>query len=151
MTTSLPESPREHLSSPVTRSVLRIQARMLAAAREYLTAEGFTEMLPPIIGPVTDPGARGAKQVDVDYYGHRYKLMASAILYKQASLIAYDKVFFTAPNVRLEPLETSSTHRHLAEFHQIDVEFAGASRDDAIALAERVVRQAVRQALATEG
>src|SRR4051812_13430188 len=120
---SLSPAPREHLTSPVTRSVLVIQNKILAATREFLTGRGFIELLPPIIGPVTDPGARGAKQVDVDYYGHRYKLMTSAILYKQASLIAYDKVFFIAPNVRLEPLETSSTHRHLAEFHQIDVEF----------------------------
>lgn len=144
MTTPLPTNPREHLSSPVTRSVLRIQARMLTAAREYLTGEGFTEMLPPIIGPVTDPGARGAKQVDVDYYGHRYKLMTSAILYKQASLTAFDRIFCIAPNVRLEPLETANTDRHLAEFHQIDVEAAGASRDDILGVAEGLVAHVVR-------
>ena len=98
------------------------------------------ELLPPIIGPVTDPGCAGAKQVDVDFYGHRYKLMTSAILYKQASLLAFDKIFFIAPNVRLEPLETASTGRHLVEFHQIDVEVADASRDDAMALVEDLVR-----------
>jgi asparaginyl-tRNA synthetase len=99
-----PADPREHLSSPVTRSVLTIQHRMLTAARDFLCGQGFIELLPPIIGPVTDPGARGAKQVDVDYYGHRYKLMTSAILYKQASLTAFDKIFCIAPNVRLEPI-----------------------------------------------
>jgi asparaginyl-tRNA synthetase len=143
-------TPREHLTSPRTQAVLKIQQALVAGARELLFAEGAAEMFQPLIGPVTDPGARGAKQVDVDYYGNKYKLMASAILYKQASLVAFDKVFFIAPNVRLEPLETCVTHRHLAEFHQIDVEFADASRDDAIALAERVVRQAVRTALATQ-
>ena len=40
---------------PVTRAVLRVQHRMLAAAREYLSGSGFVELLPPIIGPVTDP------------------------------------------------------------------------------------------------
>jgi len=143
--TPLPGSPREHLSSPVTRAVLRLQHTVLDAAREHLGGAGFTELLPPIIGPVTDPGARGAKQVDVDYYGHRYKLMTSAILYKQASLTAFDRIFCIAPNVRLEPLETSSTSRHLAEFHQIDVEIAGASRDDAMAVAEGVVAHIVRR------
>jgi len=143
-TTPLPANPREHLSSPVTRAVLRIQARMLAGAREYLSGNGFTELLPPIIGPVTDPGARGAKQVDIDYYGHRYKLMTSAILYKQASLTAFDRIFCIAPNVRLEPLETANTDRHLAEFHQIDVEAAGASRDDILAVAEGLVAHVVQ-------
>lgn len=143
--TPLPANPREHLSSPTTRAVLRVQHTMLDAAREHLRDRGFTEMLPPIIGPVTDPGARGAKQVDVDYYGHRYKLMTSAILYKQASLTAFDRIFCIAPNVRLEPLETSSTSRHLAEFHQIDVEVAGASREDAMTVAEELVAHVVRR------
>jgi asparaginyl-tRNA synthetase len=144
-------SAREHLSSPRTQAVLTIQQALVAGARELLAQEGAVELFQPLIGPVTDPGARGAKQVDVDYYGHKYKLMASAILYKQASLVAFDKVFFIAPNVRLEPLETSSTHRHLVEFHQIDVELAGASRADAIALVERLVRHAVRTVLETQG
>lgn len=145
---TLPASPREHLSSTTTRSVLKIQHRMLAAAREFLCGQGCTELLLPIIGPVTDPGARGAKQVDVDYYGHRYKLMTSAILYKQASLTAFDKIFCIAPNVRLEPLETSSTSRHLAEFHQIDVEMAGASREEIMRVAEGLVAHVVRWVVA---
>jgi asparaginyl-tRNA synthetase len=139
----LPGSPRDHLASPVTRSVLRIQHRMLTATREFLTGEGCTEIMLPIIGPVTDPGARGAKQVDVDYYGHRYKLMTSAILYKQASLTAFDRIFCIAPNVRLEPLETASTDRHLAEFHQIDVEMAGATREDIMRVVEGLVGHVV--------
>ncbi|MFF4230641.1 asparagine synthetase A [Streptomyces sp. NPDC001820] len=139
-TTTVPPPPLEHLRSPATRAVLRIQQCILTATRELLSREGFMEMLPPVIGPVTDPGARGAKQVDVDYYGHRYKLMTSGILYKQASLLAFDKIFNIAPNVRLEPLETATTHRHLAEFHQIDVEVACATREDVTALAERLIR-----------
>jgi asparaginyl-tRNA synthetase len=143
-------SPREHLTSPRTQAVMRIQQALVAGARELMAGEHAVELFQPLIGPVTDPGARGAKQVDVDYYGHKYKLMASAILYKQASLVAFDKVFFIAPNVRLEPLETSATHRHLTEFHQIDVELAGASREDAIALVERLVRHMVRKVLETQ-
>ncbi|ADJ46517.1 asparaginyl-tRNA synthetase [Amycolatopsis mediterranei S699] len=143
-----PRSPREHLSSPVTRSVLRIQHRMLTAVREFLSARGFTELLLPIIGPVTDPGARGAKQVDIDFYGHRYKLMTSAILYKQAALTTFDKIFCIAPNVRLEPVETASTDRHLVEFHQIDVEVADASRDQITRLVEELVRTVIRDVTA---
>ncbi|HEV2636507.1 MAG TPA: asparagine synthetase A [Actinocrinis sp.] len=139
----LPPAPREHLASPVTQAALRIQNALLAGAREYLAGEGFVELLPPVIGPVTDPGARGAKQVDVDYYGHRYKMMTSSILYKQASLTAFDKIFYVAPNVRLEPPETATTGRHLAEFHQLDVEIAGGRRADAMKVAEQVLVHAV--------
>jgi len=141
----LPGSPAEHLSSPRTRDVLVVQNHLLAAARHYLTSQGFTEVRLPVIGPVTDPGARGAKQIDIDYYGHRYKLMTSAILYKQAALTAFDKIFCIAPNVRLEPLETTSTSRHLAEFHQIDVEMAGASRQVIMGVVEGLVRYVIGQ------
>jgi asparaginyl-tRNA synthetase len=133
----------QHLRDPGTRNVLRIQHETLGAVREYLSGEGFLEMLPPVIGPVTDPGIRGSKQVDVDYYGHRYRLMTSAILYKQASLLAADRIFCIAPNVRLEPPETAGTGRHLVEFHQIDVELAHADRDQAMAVAEGLLRSVV--------
>jgi asparaginyl-tRNA synthetase len=147
----MPPSTREHLASPVTRAALRIQNTLLAAAREYLADEGFVEMLPPVIGPVTDPGARGAKQVDVDYYGHRYKLMTSSILYKQAALTTFDKIFYVAPNVRLEPPETAGTGRHLAEFHQLDVEIAGGERADAMRTAEALVAFAVARVVRDRG
>jgi asparaginyl-tRNA synthetase len=147
-TDTVPPEPREHLSSSVTSAVLTIQHRILNATREFLCSRGFTELLLPIVGPVTDPGARGAKQVDIDYYGHRYKLMTSAILYKQASLTTFDKIFCIAPNVRLEPLDTTVTSRHLAEFHQIDVEMAGASRDQIMQLAEDLVGSVVDRVLA---
>src|SRR5215469_11077051 len=100
-----------------------------------------------MIGPVTDPGVRGAKQIDVDFYGHRYKLMTSVILYKQASLLTFDKIFYLAPNVRLEPLETASTGRHLVEFHQLDVEAAGASREEILDVAQGLVRHIVRHVI----
>ncbi|SDG84299.1 asparaginyl-tRNA synthetase [Lentzea fradiae] len=138
----------EHLGSDTTRAAMRIQQEVLGAARDFLRGEGFVELLPPVIGPVTDPGARGSKQLDVDYYGHRYKVMTSGILYKQASLLAFDKIFYIAPNVRAEPVETCNTRRHLAEFHQIDVEIAHGTRADAMGVAERLLTHVVRHALA---
>lgn len=144
-----PSAPREHLTSPRTRAALRLQNAILAGARELLSAEGFTELLSPVLGPVTDPGARGAKPVDVDYYGHRYKLMTSSILYKQAMLTAFDRIFYVAPNVRLEPPETADTGRHLVEFHQLDVEIAGATRAEAMDLAERLLVKAIGYAVRT--
>lgn len=140
----LPGPLRDHLLSTTTRTALLVQQAILNAARGFLTGHGLVELQAPIIGPVTDPGVRGAKQVDVDYYGHRFKLMSSAILYKQASLIAFDRIFCVAPNVRLEPPETASTGRHLVEFHQIDVELAEASNEEAMDLLQALVVHVVR-------
>lgn len=120
--------------------VFRVQAGIGRAVRELLDGMGFVEVVPPILGPVTDPGIRGAKQASVDYYGREYKLMSSAILYKQMMAAGLGKIYMFAPCIRLEPLETATTRRHLTEFFQIDLEEAGADHHRAMDVAEALVR-----------
>jgi asparaginyl-tRNA synthetase len=124
---------------PRMKIVLKIQSTICNALRRSLAEQGFLEVLAPIIGPCTDPGIRGAKQATVDYYGRTYKVMSSAILYKQMVAASLGKIYFFSPNIRLEPLETVKTRRHLCEFFQVDVEEAGASYLDAMSTAERVL------------
>jgi len=119
--------------------VLRIQATACRGAREWLNNHGFLEILPPIIGPVTDPGIRGAKQASINYYGREYKVMSSAILYKQMLIAGIPKMYFFSPNVRLEPIESAQTGRHLVEFVQLDVEEAGVSYEGAMETAESLL------------
>lgn len=125
------------------KHVYRVQAGILSAIRDFLDREGFTEVVPPIIGPVTDPGIRGAKQASVDYYGHEYKLMSSAILYKQMTAAGLDKIYMVAPCVRLEPPETADTGRHLTEFFQIDLEIKDGDYDEAMRVGEELVSYVV--------
>lgn len=135
----------EHLTSRTTRNAMLVQQDVLTATRSYLRGQGFVELLPPLTGPVTDPGCRGAKQIDIDFYGHDHKLMTSAILYKQVSLNAFPRLFYVAPNVRAEHPETAGTGRHLFEFHQIDVEIAEAGRDEAMDVAAELLVHIVRR------
>lgn len=128
------------IRSPRMRSILVVQDEALSALRDFLRKEGFIEILAPIIGPVTDPGIRGAKQVSIDYYGHQFKVMSSMILYKQMAVCSLGKVFALSPNVRLEPPESLKTRRHLAEFRQLDLEVAKASYHDVMSIAEEMVR-----------
>jgi len=127
------------IKEPKTACILRIQDEVVSSIREFLKEEGFTEILAPIIGPVTDPGIRGAKQVSINYYGNKFKLMSSMILYKQMVINAIPKIFALSPNIRIEPLETIKTKRHLAEFRQIDVEEAYATYGDMMKLGERLL------------
>ncbi|RLE62513.1 MAG: asparagine ligase [Thermoprotei archaeon] len=129
------------------KRVLKIQATICKAAREYLDSLGFIELLPPIIGPVTDPGIRGAKQVAFDFYGHKYKIMSSAILYKQMMVTALGKIYFFSPNVRLEPLNSVETRRHLVEFVQIDIEKAYANYFEAMELAEGLITFIIKKVI----
>jgi asparaginyl-tRNA synthetase len=125
------------------RLAFRVQAAALAAMREFLDGRGFVEVLPPIIGPVTDPGIRGARQASIDFYGREYKVMSSAILYKQYMAASLEKVYFVSPNIRLEPPESAYTGRHLVEFVQVDVEIKGADYYDVMRLAEELVTHTI--------
>ena len=128
------------IRSPRMRSILIIQDEVLSALRGFLKKEGFIEILAPIIGPVTDPGIRGAKQVTIDYYGHQFKVMSSMILYKQMAVCSIEKIFALSPNIRLEPPESLKTGRHLSEFRQLDLEVARATYYEVMGLAERMLR-----------
>jgi len=129
---------------PNMKIVLRVQDQILTSLREFLRKKGFMEILAPIIGPATDPGIRGAKQISIRYYGASFKLMSSMILYKQMMISAFEKVFALSPNIRLELPESAKTGRHLAEFRQIDLEMVHASYDDAMNLAEELLVSVVR-------
>ncbi|MEM3769633.1 MAG: asparagine synthetase A [Candidatus Bathyarchaeia archaeon] len=119
--------------------VFKVQDEIISSIRAFLKNEGFIEILAPIIGPVTDPGIRGAKQATIDYYGVPFKVMSSMILYKQMIITALPKVFALSPNIRLEPLETVRTRRHLTEFRQIDLEVAYATCKEVMDLGERML------------
>jgi asparaginyl-tRNA synthetase len=136
------------IREPKAVCILKIQDGIIAAIREYLRSKGFIEVLPPIIGPVTDPGIRGAKQVSIDYYGAEFKLMSSMILYKQMAVASLEKVFSISPNIRIEPLETIKTRRHLTEFRQVDIEAAYATYEEMMKLGEGLlcyVIEAIRE------
>ena len=127
------------IREPKAVCVLKIQDGIIAGIRDYLREKGFIEILAPIIGPVTDPGIRGAKQVSIDYYGTEFKLMSSMILYKQMAVSSLGKIFSISPNIRIEALETIKTRRHLTEFRQVDIEAAYATYEEMMKLGEEMV------------
>jgi len=131
------------IKHPNMKMVLKVQDQILTSLREFLRQRGFIEILAPIIGPATDPGIRGAKQVSIQYYGASFKLMSSMILYKQMIISSIEKVFALSPNIRLELPESMKTGRHLVEFRQIDLEMVHASYNDAMNLAEELLMSVV--------
>ena len=125
--------------------MMLIQDEILSALRDHLRSVGFIEILAPIIGPATDPGIRGASQVSFDYYGNQFKIMSSMILYKQMAVNSFERVFALSPNIRLEPIETLETGRHLSEFRQLDLEVARSSYFDVMAIGEEMVSSTIKR------
>lgn len=126
------------ISNERSRRILHVNSEVRRGLRDFFMGEGFYELSPVILGPVTDPLNHAVSDASINYYGHKYGLTQSMIFHKQIALLSYDKLFIFSPNVRLEPVERQGTGRHLAEFSQMDVEVKDYSKDDAIALAERM-------------
>ncbi len=129
-----------YLRHPAIRDTIELQYHILRYARDYLHRRGFIELLPPMASVVSDPGLRGARKLKTVFYGVEYELTSSVIMYKQASAAVYERIYFVARNIREEPPENISTGRHLAEFTQLDLEWAFASLDDVIELAEDLLK-----------
>ncbi|MET1159891.1 MAG: asparagine synthetase A [Thermoprotei archaeon] len=129
------------IKHPRYRYTVILQSVLLRELREALYRRGFIELLPPMISPTSDPGLRGAKRLKTKYYGVEYELTSSVIMYKQLSVAVFEKVFFTARNIREEPVKNAETGRHLAEFTQIDIEWGLASTSKVMSLAEEILRE----------
>lgn len=129
----------DYLKSDEAQAVFRLSQAVTDSLREYLRSRGFVEFLPPIVSSVTDPGLRGAERVQVSLYETRAYVMSSMVFHKQILATAFGRIYSFAPNVRLEPEHNASSGRHLVEFCQLDVEEAGATIEDSMALAEDMI------------
>jgi asparaginyl-tRNA synthetase len=132
------------IRTPRARAILQIQHRLSQAIRKFLDSEGFTEILAPIIGPVTDPGIRGAEAVPVTFYGQSYVLMTSMILYKQMAVTSFPRVYSFSPNIRLESEKSYCTGRHLAEFYQVDLEVAYGTCADLMTFGDQLLFEVIK-------
>ena len=116
------------------RAVFKIQHVALAAIREFLSEQGFTEVhTPRIIASATEGGAA---LFHVDYFEHKAFLAQSPQLYKEQLVVAFDRVFEIGSFFRAEE---SHTRRHLSEFVSIDIEQGFATADDVMRVLEETV------------
>lgn len=99
------------------RAALKVQAELVAAFRDHLRSEGFTEISTPKI--VSAGAEGGANLFPIDYFGRAAYLAQSPQLYKQIMVGVFERVFEVAPVYRAEEHATS---RHLNEYLSLDVE-----------------------------
>lgn len=99
------------------RAKFKVQEAVCRAFREYLTAQGFTEVHTPKIGAMSAEG--GANIFKLEYFGKRAVLQQSPQFYKQTMVGVFDRVFETAPVFRAEKHNTT---RHLNEYTSLDLE-----------------------------
>lgn len=105
------------LRHPPRRAAFRLMDASVAAFREHLRAQRFTEVFTPkIVGTATESGANCFR---LDYFGRIAYLAQSPQLYKQMLVGVFERVFEVAPVFRAEPHDTP---RHLNEYVSLDAE-----------------------------
>lgn len=129
----------ERVESETVRCALKVQSEVLQATGQFLRQQGFIEILPVIMSPVTDPLRHATGKAEVEYYEHRYQFTRSMIFHKQMAVLAHDRIFAFSPNIRLEPIELADSGRHLVEFTQLDLEVRGGTRSELMDLGEDLI------------
>lgn len=99
------------------RAIFKLQEGLGRGFRDFLIAEGFTEIRTP---KIVSAGAEGGSNIfKLDYFGRKAFLAQSPQFYKQTMVGVFERVFEVAPVFRAEK---HSTARHLNEYTSMDFE-----------------------------
>ena len=105
------------LRSGAMRARFRIQAAVVRGFREFLDANGFTDIrTPKIVGGNAEGGTNVFR---LDYFGKKGFLAQSQQFYKQTMVGVFERVYEIGPVFRAEK---HSTNRHLNEYISLDFE-----------------------------
>ncbi|MDP9287277.1 MAG: aspartate--tRNA(Asn) ligase [Thermoproteota archaeon] len=123
------------LRNPKTSSIFLLRSVVLDNIRTTLRSKAFIEVnTPKIIGSASEGGAN---LFGFEYFKKQAYLAQSPQIYKEELILALDRVFEIADYFRAE---NSHTVRHLTEFLSVDIEAAFINYEDAMDLAEEVIR-----------
>lgn len=128
-----------HMRTDEARAIFKIQSQILKSFREFLTADGYLEIQPPVI--ISSASEGGAELFALPYFEKQAYLAQSPQLYKQMCAIAFEKVFTVLPIFRAEKFDQPT---HLNEIRQMDIEQAFATDDDVIKVLERCFVQILK-------
>jgi asparaginyl-tRNA synthetase len=135
----------ERLSRESMVHAMRIHTTVRKVLGDFFREEGFLEVPPVILSPLTDPLNHPVFDPVVTYYGKKYSLTKSMIFHKHLLVKYLGSIFTFSPNVRMETEDKKSSGRHLWEFTQIDVEKRDATRGDMMRLVEKLLPHLFRE------
>ncbi|MCZ6925493.1 MAG: asparagine synthetase A [Rickettsia endosymbiont of Ixodes persulcatus] len=122
----------KHIKNPEIIAVHTIQNVLLRELQNYAFNNGFKQLMPLLMSPITDPLNHEVYPAEIRYENTPLKLTASMIFHKQLALIpnAMEKILIMAPNIRLELAKKKSSENHLLEFSQYDIEIKNADMNE---------------------
>jgi len=104
--------------NPAVGNIFRVQSALLAAFRQFLKAQRFTEIITSKLAASGTEG--GTNLFELKYFDRVAYLAQSPQFYKEHGVAGFERVYETGHVYRAEPHATS---RHLTEYYSLDVEF----------------------------
>ena len=119
--------------------ILKIQTEALNAIHEFLHQDGFLQIMPVIMSPITDPLSHPVYEASIEYLNQKLQLTKSMIMHKQIAISMLDAkgIYIISPNVRLE--KEIQSDNHLLEFSQLDIELKDASALEFMSFMEELI------------
>ncbi len=135
------------LRRPQMQRALRLRARLVAAIRRRLDAQGFQDVETPILTKATPEGARDYLVPSRVHPGEFYALPQSPQLFKQLLMMAgFDRYYQIARCFRDEDLRADRQ----PEFTQLDMEFAFVEEADIQACVETLIAEVFSEVIGVE-
>ncbi len=124
------------------RSMLKLRATILSAARSWFDAHGYTEVQVPTLTSAAVEG--GSTLFEVKYFDEKAYLTQSWQLYAEALIASVGKIYTVAPSFRAEK---SRTRRHLTEYWHLEAEAPWYDLEGIMRVEEKLLSDVVRQLL----
>ena len=111
-----------NLTTEKKKALVRMESEILNAARNYLTINGFSEMIVPHITNATGACENPKTLFEVNYSNEKLNpyLSQTGQLYLETMVPILEKVWCCGPSFRKEK---SIDKRHLTEFTLLELEF----------------------------
>lgn len=126
------------LRNPYERATFKFTEGVVSGFREFMLANGFTEIHTP---KIVAAGAEGGANIfELNYFDQTAYLNQSPQFYKQTAVAFFDRVFEIGPVFRAERHNTS---RHLNEYTGLDFEMMVDSMEDVMEMETAMLRYTV--------
>ena len=145
---TLREIPHVRHRTNIFRAVMLIRSTLAKEIHNFFDSEGFMYLHTPIITSNDGEGAGEGFVVDDEnkepFFGKKATLAVTGQLHGESYAIGFNKIYTFGPTFRAEK---SNTKRHAAEFWMIEPEVAFYKLNDAINLANRMLKFVIKKTI----